>query len=202
VALPVDIASTLTGASVETLRRWRRHRLFVPELHSKRPMLYSFRDVVALRSVCYLRSEISLQKIRRALTTLSEQELTQHLSEYKFATDGKTVVVWTDEGFVDLVNNPGQFNIVTLRQIYRPFTNRANKSVVDFEHPRKRIEVVPGRLGGFPTIVGTRIPYDTVARLQQGSNPVRPEDVKRYLPGVTKAAALDAVDFAAEVQAA
>lgn len=202
MAFSVELASTLTGASVDTLRRWRRQKLFVPELHASRPMLYSFRDVVALRSVCYLRSEVSLQKIRKALANLSEQDLTQHLSEYRFATDGKTVVVWTEDGFIDLVKNPGQFHIVTLVEIYRPFRNQAEKPVVDFERPRLRIEIAPGRMGGFPTIIGTRIPYDTVARLQQGPKPVRPEDVKRFFPGVTKAAALDAADFDAEVRAA
>lgn len=201
MAFPVDLASTLTGASVDTLRRWRRQGLISPELNSTRPMLYSFRDLVALRSVCYLRSEVSLQKIRKALATLSEQELNQHLSEYRLATDGGTVVVWTDDGFVDLVKKPGQFHFVTLAQIYRPFTNQANKPVVDFERPRERIEVAPGRLGGYPTIAGTRVPYDTVARLQEGAKPVRPEDIGRYFPGVSGEAARDALDFAAEVRA-
>lgn len=202
MAFPVDLASTLTGASVNTLRRWSRQELIVPELSSKRPMLYSFRDLVVLRSVCFLRSEISLQKIRKAFARMPEQDLTEHLSEYKFATDGVTVVVWTDDGFVDLVKSPGQFHLVTLADIYRPFLNQAKRDVVDFERPRRRIEVTPARLGGFPTILGTRVPYDTVAQLQRGPSAVRPEDIKRFFPGVTKAAALDAVDFADEVQAA
>ena len=202
MAFPVELASTLTGASVNTLRRWRRDGIFAPELSPMRPMLYSFRDLVALRSVCYLRSEVSLQKIRRALANLSEQDFTRHLSEYQFATDGKTVVLWTEDGFIDIVDKPCKFNVVTLVEIYRPFTNQAEKPVVDFEKPRKRIEVAPGRLGGFPTIEGTRIPYDTVARLQQGPKAVRPEDVKRFFPGVTKGAALDALNFDEEVRAA
>lgn len=202
MAFPVDLASTLTGATVNTLRRWSRHGLIQPEISAKRPMLYSFRDLVALRSVCYLRSEVSLQMIRKAIAHLPEQEFTEHLSEYKFATDGVTVVVWTDDGFVDLVKNPGQFHFVTLAEIYRPFRNQAKKEVVDFERPRKRIEVTPGRLGGFPTIAGTRVPYDTIAQLQRGPNALKPEDVKRFYPGVSKAAAVDAADFAQEVQAA
>ncbi|UGU29877.1 DUF433 domain-containing protein [Mycolicibacterium smegmatis] len=202
MAFPVELASILTGASVNTLRRWSRQELISPELSPSRPMLYSFRDLVALRSVCYLRSEISLQKIRKAIAHLPEQHFTEHLSEYKFATDGATVVVWTDSGFVDLVRNPGQFHFVTLREIYRPFLNQARKEVVDFEHPRQTIEVAPGRLGGFPTIVGTRVPYDTVAKLQRGPNALPPEDIQRFFPGVSKAAALDAANLADEVEAA
>jgi uncharacterized protein (DUF433 family) len=140
--------------------------------------------------------EVLLGQVRNRLADLLQRNLRPEV------TDAVTVVIWTEDGFVDLVKNPGQFHFVTLAEIYRPFVNQAKKEVVDFERPRRRIEVVPGRLGGFPTIVGTRVPYDTVAKLQRGPSGVRPEDVKRFFPGVTKAAALDAVNFADEVQQA
>ncbi len=46
-------------------------RLLVPELRQAgRPLLYSFRDVIALRTFVYLRGEHSLQKVRKAVSTL------------------------------------------------------------------------------------------------------------------------------------
>ena len=36
--------------------------------------------------------------IRAALATLHDQEFNEHLSTYRFATDGESVKLWTDEG--------------------------------------------------------------------------------------------------------
>ncbi|QCB49198.1 DUF433 domain-containing protein [Rhodococcus sp. PAMC28707] len=198
MAFPVDLTAVLTGASVNTLRRWSREELVVPEIRVRRPMLYSFRDLHALRSVCYLRSEVSLQKIKTAFANLPEQDLLDHPSEHRFATDGKTVVVWTEDGFIDLVNNPGQFNLVTMNDIYRSF-QRGKRRVVDFRHPRKHLEVHQDRLGGWPTILGTRVPFDAVANLFADGD-VSADEVTEFYPTVGPGAVEDAISFQQEVR--
>ncbi|MGH1554815.1 hypothetical protein ACRAWF_31460 [Streptomyces sp. L7] len=65
------LAAALSGATLRQLSHWRRASgkrgaLLVPEISDSRPILYSFRDVVALRACVKLRRETSLQKIRRA----------------------------------------------------------------------------------------------------------------------------------------
>jgi len=51
------------------------------------------------------------------------------------------------------------------------------------------------RLSGWPTIAGTRIPYDTVAALtSDGTVPL--DQVSYYYPGVDSAAARGALRFA------
>lgn len=199
MAFPVDLTAALTGASVNQLRRWSSQGLVVPEVNPRRPMLYSFRDLVALRSVCFLRSEISLQKIKVAFSNLTEQELTDHPSTYRFATNGRTVVVWTEDRFLDLVENPGQFNLVTIEDVYRSFTNKADRVVVDFEHPRENLEVVAGRFGGWPTIRGTRVPFDAVANLVADDD-ITADEIQDYYPTVRPNAVADAVSFQQEVE--
>ena len=71
MAFPVPITSVLTGATVAQLAYWRKDTrsspaLLVPENKRSGRYLYSWADVVALRSMVYLRSEKSLPKIRRA----------------------------------------------------------------------------------------------------------------------------------------
>ncbi|WP_367124415.1 DUF433 domain-containing protein [Streptomyces phytohabitans] len=82
------LAAALSGATPRQLSHWRRASrsgdvVLVPEISADRPILYSFRDVVALRICVQLREEASLQSIRRALNTLRE-DLGEgdHLSEY------------------------------------------------------------------------------------------------------------------------
>ncbi|MCV7049218.1 DUF433 domain-containing protein [Mycobacterium heidelbergense] len=198
VSFPLDLTVTLTGVTRWQLSHWRKTGLLVPEVQAYRPPLYSFRDLVALRTVAKLRAETSLQKVCRAFKNLSEFDLTEHPSAYRFATDGKTIAVWTDNGFMDIVRNPGQYHIYLLEDIFRPFVNKRGQKVADFEAPRPRISVDPHRLGGWPTIAGTRVPYDTVASALRGGD-LNPKDLRFYYPGVSKAAAKDALDFANEV---
>lgn len=200
VSFPVDLTVTLTGVTRSQLMHWRKTELLVPEVNAYRPALYSFRDLVALRTVARLRAEkTSLQRVRRAFNNLPVFDMTEHPSTYQFATDGKTIAVWTDNGFMDIVNNPGQFHIYSLADIFRPFTNRRGDKVSDFESPRRRITVDPHRLGGWPTIAGTRVAYDTIAAAMRGED-LDPRDIRHYYPGVSKAAAEDALSFANEVE--
>ncbi|WP_016690848.1 DUF433 domain-containing protein [Rhodococcus rhodochrous] len=199
MSFPVELTAALTGASVNQLRRWSRDGLIVPEIHEKRPMLYSFRDLVALRSVCFLRSEVSLQKIKRAFQNLPDHELMEHPAEYRFATDGRTVVVWTEDRFMDLVDNPGQFDLVSIDDVYRSFTNRQQRRVVDFKRPRTNLEVNPQRMGGWPTVAGTRVPFDTIANLVADGD-ISAEEVSEYYPHVHPTAVADAVSFQHEVE--
>jgi uncharacterized protein (DUF433 family) len=75
MSFPIPIASVLTGATIPQLAYWRRHTnaappLLVPQGKRSGRYLYSWADVVALRSIVYLRQEKSLPRIRRAVATL------------------------------------------------------------------------------------------------------------------------------------
>jgi uncharacterized protein (DUF433 family) len=70
------------------LQYWRSDRggrgpVLVPEHRDGRTWLYSYRDVVAIRTVVYLREDKSLQKIRRALETLDDVGERAPLSEFR-----------------------------------------------------------------------------------------------------------------------
>lgn len=199
MAFPVNLTSTLTGATVWQLRRWRNTGLLVPETNPSDPPLYSFRDIVALRTVARLRAETSLQKIRFAFAQLSEFDLTEHVSQYMFATHGKSISVQTDDGWLDLVSKPGQYELHTLGDVYAPFTTNRGVQVVDFLHPRPQLDVDVRRLGGWPVLHGTRIDYDVAARAVDNVT-VFAKDVARFYPGATEVAVNDAVDFAQQVQ--
>ena len=95
MVFPIELAATLSGASRTQLNRWRSTGLLVPEIQAYRPPLYSFRDLVALRAVVFLRAETSLQRVRRAFANLPEMNFSEHPAEYKLATDGRTIVIWT-----------------------------------------------------------------------------------------------------------
>jgi len=155
---------------------------------------------VALRAVVRLRAATSLQKIRIAFRRLSEYDLTDHVSAYMFALRGKSIVVETDEGWMDLVKNPGQYELYSLAQICEPFRTRTGVEVVDFLNPRPHLEVDARRVGGWPVLASTRIGYDVVASIVDNVT-VFPSDIVRLYPGATEEATLDAISFDGEVRA-
>lgn len=196
VSFPVDLASVLSGASVPQLYNWRRTDLLRPEAQDN-PVLYSFRDVVALRVFVKLRSEVPLQRVRKAMNRLKEWDLAEHPSAYRLLTDGDSIFLVEEDRAVDLVRKPGQRMLLTLEDAFAPFENLQGRHVVDFRRPRPQLEVREQRLGGWPTVADTRVPYDTVAKLVMGG--VDPAAVTRFYPAVSAQAARDAADFHQEV---
>lgn len=199
MSFPETLTATLSGTTLSQLYTWRSSGILIPEDSPKQPPLYSFRDVVALRTVAFLRSKVSLQKVRKAFETLREFDFVEHPSEYLFGTDGKTIVVQDYDGTVlDLVTRKGQTELFTMQQIFQEFTNFNGDSVVNFEHPRPNLELNSRRMGGWPTIRGTRVPYDAVADLLADGY-YNVEDISNFYPTVNPSAAIDALSFASEV---
>ena len=88
------MAAALSGATLAQLAYWRKpqqgkNAILRPEISARRPIAYSFRDIVAQRTFVYLREARPLQRIRKALNTLSELGETQHLSEYKLVANAR-----------------------------------------------------------------------------------------------------------------
>lgn len=202
-SFPVDLTSVLTGASVGQLAYWRRpsRQLLVPEVSAK-PALYSFRDLLALRTVVRLRRTHSLQAVRTAFNSLREFDLTEHPSQYQLVAHGRSIVL-IQEGAeaMDLVKSPGSYLLATMDDIFAQFETRNGRQVVDFLAPRPHLAVWEKRLGGWPTAENSRVPYDSIASLM-ATGEVAAGDVPYYYPSVTPAAATEAASFAAKVAAA
>lgn len=189
------VAAALSGITTRRLAYWRATRVLVPEVSSDRPVLYSYRDLVALRTFAYLRGDRSLQAIRRALRTLADMGETEHLSSYRLVSQGKkSIALVKDEGAVDLVESPGQsLTVVKLGDVLRSFP-LGDIEVPNLARPRQNISVDPGVRGGHPVVAGTRVPFELVAGLVRDG--VAPEEVAEFYPSVGPAAARDAVEFA------
>jgi uncharacterized protein (DUF433 family) len=206
MAYPTHVAAALSGASVRQLRYWRQRRngtpaLLMPETKSGSRVLYSFRDVIALRTFVYLREELPLQRVRKAVNTLRELGNTEHLSAYRLYVANQSIV-WAEneDRLVDLVKNPGQYRLrAAMRDVLAPFTNLRGEQVVDLLRPRRRLEVDPETRGGYPVVADTRIPFDLIGGLVADGVPL--SEVAYFYPPVNEAAAADAYDFHVYVEA-
>lgn len=200
MSFPDKLTATLTGTTTRQLYSWRSKGVLIPEVQASNPALYSFRDLVAVRTVAFLRSQVSFQKVRKAFDNLRQLDYLDHPSTYRFGTDGKTIAIEDRNGsVVDLVDQKGQLVMFTLEEIFREFTNFAGSTVVDFERPLPRLEVNPHRMGGWPTIAGTRVPYDAVSDLLADGY-YSPADVEHFFPSIVQEDAEDALQFSEMVE--
>ncbi len=209
MAFPVPIASVLTGATTAQLAYWRKHTgsaepLLVPEGKRDGRILYSWTDVVALRSIVYLRQEKSLPKIRRAVATLRSLEASEwtHLANYRLISTQTTIVVQTPDGeLLDLEKRPGTvLHEALMRDVLAPFETRSGRLVPALARPRPQISIDPEVLGGYPVISGSRVPFDVVAQLAEDK--LEPAEIAAIYPSVEPAAITDATAFAQQVIAA
>src|SRR5215475_3467151 len=113
VAYATKMTAALTGATVRQLNHWRSQGgtgpLLIPEISSRPRALYSFRDIVALRTCVRLRRFASLQRIRSAIDNLRDLGDRDHLASYRIICDaaGNIQLVTRTEA-VDLSRHPGQ----------------------------------------------------------------------------------------------
>lgn len=196
------LTSKLTGATPSQLRSWAREGLLVPQVSASRPPIWSYQDLIALRSMVFLRAKTSSQRLRRAWGNLPVVDLTDHPAEYSFGTDGKNIFVEGPEGPIDLIKVPGHGVLkYTFEELFEEFEDFKGRPIVNFRQPSERLSVHPERLGGWPTVSGTRVAFDSIARLVDFET-VFPEDVSDYYPDVDETAARDALRFNEEVQVA
>lgn len=198
MSYPPYLAAALSGATVRQLGHWRRETssgaVLVPEVSQKRPVLYSFRDVVALRTCVFLRKDASLQRVRLAIGNLRSLGELEHLSEYTLVSDNGSIVLVKNDAAIDLVKNPGQYVMAEMSDVLGPIVNRNEVEIPPLFKPNDHIRVNPEVRFGHPVIAGTRVPYENVADLVADGVPVK--SIGTYYPSVDADAATDAWKFA------
>lgn len=203
---PMKLASVLSGVTPSQLRRLQRKGIIVPRERDGGARSYSFNDVLALRAFATLRPYISAQKIDKAFSEFHRlmcDESTAELSSHRFGTDGTTIFTDlpdADGTAMDLLTNPGQMTVFTFDQLTREFKDWKGRTVPDLRNPRHNLAVDEGCVGGWPTVRGTRIPYDTIA-LMANDEDMTYGEIRYYYPRVSEAAVRDAVDLDHAVRA-
>jgi uncharacterized protein (DUF433 family)/DNA-binding transcriptional MerR regulator len=176
VAYPIPLTAKLSGATVDQLAYWRRPTssqpaLLVPDAKKGGRYLYSWQDVIALRSIVFLRQVKSLPRIRKAVNVLRSigPDEWQHLAQYRLAATGTSIVVMTPDGtLLDVDEHAGTImEEVLMEDVFQGFRREDGTPVPALERPHKNISVNPRVLGGYPVIAGTRVPYDVVASLTE-----------------------------------
>ena len=89
---------------------------------------------------------------------------------------------------------------VLLADVLGPFETEAGRRVPALKSPKPQLSIDPGVLGGYPVVVGTRVPFDVVAGLVEDG--YEEAEIIELYPSVKRGAVEDAHEFAKDVAAA
>lgn len=178
-AYSADRAAALSGVPKSTVHYWARNEILVPSVSAERVKYWSYPDLMALRIIYWLRhrkthdsgAEVpasTMPKIREALTQLNELDMGLWTEE-----QGPSVKVDLN-GNIIVATDPAPEASSRQRTMQDGFFEvlaplRTDTTLGPNLHsPSEKIRIVPGKLGGAPHIVGTRLESQALGALALG----------------------------------
>lgn len=201
-AYPAERAAALSGVPKSTVYYWARRGHLVPSV-SRKPLLWSYTDLLALRTVYWLRQPklafdrevpaTSMPKVRRALEQLRDLELDlfEEGRPIVAVTLAGEVVIQVDAGPLHLAS--GQYLEKELVNILGPFEGLEGTKGPDLMWPRPSLRIVPRKISGAPHILGTRLPTQSIFALADRGLSV--EQIAKIYPYVERASLRDSIDL-------
>lgn len=179
----VTRASQLSGVPKRTLYDWAASGVVVPDFDESRPKQWSYRDLVLLRMMAWLRSHGMARPIAIERVDTFRDEFSRMPDGVAFAairSDGRSVFRGDSDvdDFTGQALLDGSFlmfldEFVLKVPIEVPELGRRRLWGPDLRHPANRTYIDPWVMGGDPCIDDTRIPTSSLHALatQRGLTP-------------------------------
>lgn len=160
---PTREAAFLAGSTTSSLHYLKKRGVIEPL--ERGILLWTFRDVVAVRTWVYLKSKTVKQVSSKVITVLAGFAGDSEAVRLGATSDGR---VWVDEGdgWADVVNNeqPLLDNIADFDDVFQPFRCGGGKTI-GLLQASKNTELLPTVLNGTPHLKGHRISAKALASL-------------------------------------
>ncbi len=177
-AYTADRAAALAGVPKTTMHWWAREGILIPSVSPVRVKLWSYGDLLALRTIAWLRAtktdedgcripKTAMPTVRRALAELQNLDLDLWIDDTtpNVGVDRSGTIVLepdTDPRHLD-----GQRLIdAEIFEVLRPFNLHVDRPGPDLVEPRPRVRIVPGKLAGAPHVKDTRVETEALAALR------------------------------------
>ncbi len=180
----------LTGLSTTQLRYWDKTGFFSPrygyeDRRSPYSRVYSFRDVVGLRTLAILRKEhrVSLQHLRQVADRLSHLRDDLWAETTLYVHDRK---VYFHEAETDAVRGvvDGQFALLPLKRVMSSVANEANVLKVRPKEQVGKIERHRHVARNSWVVAGTRIPTGAIRRFHEAGYSI--DQILREYPSLMR----------------
>jgi len=167
-AYPADRAAALSGVPKSTIHYWARNRILVPSASPSRVKLWSFADLLCLRTIYWLRQpkkardgfdipRTTMRTVGRAMAALHELDLS-------VLEERRPTVAVDRSGHVYLTpprahpRTPyGQTASADLLDLIAPFSVLEGLRGPDLREPSRFVRIIPRKLSGATHVVDTRL---------------------------------------------
>jgi uncharacterized protein (DUF433 family) len=175
-AYTADRAAALSGVPKSTIHYWARRGHLVPTVSAERVKLWSYTDLLALRTIYWLRQPkrtheghaipaSTMPAVRRALQALRELDLCLFEGDRPLVVVDRSGEVLLDPQGGTLQTAGGQLVERELLDVVAPFESAEGLNGPDLTSPRAHLRIVPQKLAGSPHVDGTRIETRVLAAL-------------------------------------
>jgi uncharacterized protein (DUF433 family) len=209
-AYPADRAAALSGVPKSTVHYWAREGILVPSVSAEKVKLWSYSDLMGLRTIAWLRASktapdghsvpaTAMQAVRRALRELDRLDLAPWSNDDApdLAVDRRGQIVLGAAEQPYHVNGQGLLDADML-DVLRPFEIDEATRGPDLVAPRPRLRIVPGKLSGAPHVRRTRIETQVLAAL--GARGMSPQRIRSLYPAIEVDDVDQALDLERELQ--
>lgn len=205
-AYPADRAAALSGVPVSTVHWWARHDVLVPAVSARRVKLWSYSDLMGLRIIYWMRQKkeapdgaavprTAMRAVRQALAQLAELDLSLWTEDSgpSLCVDrvGNVVVLADPDPEVPYRQRRLTVDDTDLLLVTNEFKTVGGAAGPDLRSPRVHLRIVPGKLGGSPHVVHTRIESRALSALAASGLPS--SKIRELYPEIDAAAVDDAL---------
>jgi uncharacterized protein (DUF433 family) len=206
-AYTTERAAALSGVPKSTAYYWARKGLLLPSV-SQNPLLWSYTDLLALRTIYWLRQPkvaferdvpaTSMPKVRRALQQLKALDLDPLEGGRAAIAVTLTGEVVINSDAMPLQRVDGQYLARDLVNIVGPFEGLEGARGPDLLWPRPTVQILPGKISGAPHISGTRLPTQSISALADRGFSV--DQLVKIYPFVSRDALAESLDLEAQLK--
>jgi DNA-binding transcriptional MerR regulator/uncharacterized protein (DUF433 family) len=193
-------AAALSGVPKRTLTWWAEKGYYRPSISpAPRPRLWSWYDLIALRTIDWLRQPgegikgVPLHRILEALEEMDRRGLSRaDLHNLVVKTEGGIPFLKVDQQLVR-ADSGGQIGMRDVLAVVEPY-----KVGPDLLQPRPLLRIIPGKLHGEPHLLNTRISSATIYALHANGFDLR--QIRAMYPEAEEEALAQAVDLEESLQ--
>jgi uncharacterized protein (DUF433 family) len=209
-AYTADRAAALSGVPKSTVHYWARHEILVPSVSRERIKLWSYSDLLGLRTIAWLRATktapeghgipaTTMKAVRRALGELDELDLELWTEDRSpnVAVDRRGAIVLDPNQQAFRPDGQGLLD-AGLLDVLRPFELDESPRGPDLVKPRPRLRIVPGKLAGAPHVHRTRIETEALAALDRRG--LTTDKIVRLYPAIESDDVEQALDLERQLQ--
>lgn len=195
---PAERAAQLSGIPRSTLYDWQRAGVYVPDFAGGTPMAWSYRDLVFVRVLAWLRNEVRTPRpvaasrviaLKRHITA-GKTVTVLHADRDTLAVDGdvSTPLDGSSRLFTDMLQS------FDLTAAVEDFGQHAKLWGPNLITPSRHTYISPWVLGGDPCVERTRIQSSSIYTLSTERG-LEMADIVSLYPGLDESAAQDAYEL-------